>query len=152
MSSSDTLPAVHELFDQIARPLLSNIAENFQEHMTTLLSDQVRGGSTYKGVFTGREAVDQLAIILKTSDRQLALFIGRSLGAQGLFSDAKSEQHAFEDSEEIYQFGGGSANVTGVWTLLTKCYSPSCSKDSGRYSCYSCICPHGVTAEQQSRY
>ncbi|KLO05311.1 hypothetical protein SCHPADRAFT_731025 [Schizopora paradoxa] len=155
--------------DEIVSPLLSQIAEDFQVRMSSQLSDQVRDGSTYKGAFTGRIAVDQLAIVLDTSDRQLALLIGRSLNAQGLFSDVKKERNLFEDSEEIYQFGVGmkegntpeqsqqkleSGSVNGVWTLLTKCYSASCneSRGSGLYKCYSCICPRGATVEQRSRY
>ncbi len=154
-------PETHEIDDQIDPSFLSQVSETFQERMTTLLSDQVRSGSTYKDVFTGRNAVDQLALILNTTDRNLALLVGRSLYAQDLFSDVTQAHHALEDSEELYRFDGGleeevvpeeksrdkSANATGVWTLLTNCYSPSCSKDTG---CYSCLCPHGTTVEQQS--
>ena len=147
--SMSSLPNTHE---EIASPFLSRIAESFQERMSAHLSDQVLDGSTYKETFTGRVAVDQLAIVLHTSDRQLALRIGRSLNAQGLFRGPKEEHNPFEDSEEIYQFGG--APVNGVWTLLSKCYSPSCSDPNGPglYKCYSAICPRGPTAEQRSRY
>jgi len=163
-SSTPSSPEMQDVNSLVDPSLLSQVAQTFQERMTTLLSDQERSGSTYRGVFTGRDAVDQLALILNTSDRSLALLMGRSLDAQGVFSDAIREHHPLEDSEEIYHFGGGLKEVgvesgaisqekatapSGVWTLLTDCYSPSCSKDAG---CYSCLCPHGTTIEQQSRY
>ena len=193
------------------------------------LTDQVKDGLTYKDIFDGREAVDKIAYIIKTTDRNLALLLGRALDAQKFFHAVTYDHRLRDNANDLYQFrtvvaspfnsgelegsegtvkgstlldqgsehassatltaqssptpsgesdsGFGelidgstrtpsptqftqadmrraNANVatddaplpTGVFTLLTDCYSPTCSRDR---LCYSIACPRRL--EQQSR-
>ncbi|KAF8630462.1 hypothetical protein AX15_002911 [Amanita polypyramis BW_CC] len=181
--------------------LLSRIAEAFRERIP--LSDRVKDGLTYKNAFDGREAVDKIAYIIKTTDRNLALLLGRALDAQKYFHDVTYDHRLRDSQNELYQFQTrlpspyvsgevactdsgldgrrSSATVqrdsynedkedmtaslidqprhgrnsmssddfplpTGVFTLLTDCYSPTCSRDR---LCYSIACPRRL--EQQAR-
>jgi hypothetical protein len=181
-----------------------------------VLTDIVKDGLTYKNAFDGRQAVDKIAYIIKTTDRNLALLLGRALDAQKYFH-AVTYDHRLRDSvSDVYQFRtrvgspfhsgelsppavtspstqgtstptpdarrelgvtrdtGSPSNEsdpgkqpdtstslptdtledtaddvllpTGVFTLLTDCYSPTCSRDR---LCYSITCPRRL--EQQSR-
>ena len=47
-----------------------------------VLSDKIKDGLTYKNAFSGSECVDMIAYIIKTTDRNLALLLGRALDAQ----------------------------------------------------------------------
>ena len=209
--------------------LLSRVAEAFRNRVQ--LSDQGKDGLTYKDVFDGREAVDKIAYIIKTTDRNLALLLGRALDAQKFFHAVTYDHRLRDNANDLYRFrtvvaspfssgeleeeegtvkataapllsqglehisaavltaqssptpsgesdsGFGdlfdgsnrapspshlsqsgtyrtNANVatddaplpTGVFTLLTDCYSPTCSRDR---LCYSIACPRRL--EQQSR-
>ena len=208
--------------------LLSRVAEAFRNRVQ--LSDQIKDGLTYKEVFDGREAVDKIAYIIKTTDRNLALLLGRALDAQKFFHAVTYDHRLRDNTNDLYQFrtvvaspfGSGeleepegtvktstapldessehasstvltaqssptpsgesdsafgdlingntrtpspsqftqvdvrraNANVatddaplpTGVFTLLTDCYSPTCSRDR---LCYSIACPRRL--EQQAR-
>jgi len=209
--------------------LLSRVAEAFRNRVQ--ISDQVKDGLTYKDVFDGREAVDKIAYIIKTTDRNLALLLGRALDAQKFFHAVTYDHRLRDNANDLYQFrtvvaspfssgeleeeegtikttaapllnqgsehvsvavltaqgsptpsgesdsgfgdlidGGtrtpspshftqsdtrrANTNVatddaplpTGVFTLLTDCYSPTCSRDR---LCYSIACPRRL--EQQSR-
>ncbi|TFK26207.1 RhoGEF Rgf2 [Coprinopsis marcescibilis] len=177
--------------------LLSLVAEAFYERIT--LSDRIKDGLTYKAVFDGREAVDKIAYIIKTTDRNLALLLGRALDAQKFFHDVTYDHRLRDSSHELYQFrskipspfvsgelpNAGNADgmlqherlthklagielqgqpgsptspkqrddgsddtplPSGVFTLLTDCYAPTCSRDR---LCYSIACPRRL--EQQSR-
>lgn len=205
--------------------LLSRVADAFRNRVQ--LSDQVKDGLTYKDVFDGREAVDKIAYIIKTTDRNLALLLGRALDAQKFFHAVTYDHRLRDNTNDLYQFrtvvtspfasgeleasdgtvkisaaplldqgsehassavsspapsgesdsGFGdlldgstrtpspsqftqaearraNANVatddaplpTGVFTLLTDCYSPTCSRDR---LCYSIACPRRL--EQQAR-
>ncbi|KAF9499652.1 CNH-domain-containing protein [Pleurotus eryngii] len=182
--------------------LISCVAEAFRERI--LVGDRVKDGLTYKNSFDGREAVDKIAYIIKTTDRNLALLLGRSLDAQKFFHDVTYDHRLRDSSNELYQFqtrvrspftsgelengveqGSGdeknakppeddsgspspagsstpqiqqqqegalpsvdeiTALPTGVFTLLTDCYSPTCSRDR---LCYSIACPRRL--EQQAR-
>lgn len=208
--------------------LLSRVSEAFRNRVQ--LSDEVKDGLTYKEVFDGREAVDKIAYIIKTTDRNLALLLGRALDAQKFFHAVTYDHRLRDNANDLYQFrtvvtspfnsgeleesegtvktsaaplldqgsdhapsavltaqtsptpsgesdsGFGdadrntrtpspsqstqidirraNANVatddaplpTGVFTLLTDCYSPTCSRDR---LCYSIACPRRL--EQQSR-
>jgi RHO1 GDP-GTP exchange protein 1/2 len=198
--------------------LLSRVAEALRARI--VLTDIVKDGLTYKNAFDGRQAVDKIAYIIKTTDRNLALLLGRALDAQKYFH-AVTYDHRLRDSvSDVYQFRtrvgspfhsgelsapavtspstqgrstptpdarrelgvtretGSPSNEasaesdpgkqpdtstslptdtlqdtsddvllpTGVFTLLTDCYSPTCSRDR---LCYSIICPRRL--EQQSR-
>jgi RHO1 GDP-GTP exchange protein 1/2 len=195
--------------------LLSRVAEAFRERIQ--LGDRLKDGLTYKDAFDGREAVDKIAYIIKTTDRNLALLLGRALDAQKFFHDVTYDHRLRDSPGELYQFrsrvspfvsgesaspngeGDGSENggmsavkesdtgprsagshstdakeslaspspgpvdsptlahkgsvssddvplPSGVFTLLTDCYSPTCTRDS---LCYSIACPRRL--EQQAR-
>ncbi|KAF5383621.1 hypothetical protein D9615_003552 [Tricholomella constricta] len=198
--------------------LLSRVAEAFRDRIP--VADKVKDGLTYKDAFDGREAVDKIAYIIKTTDRNLALLLGRALDAQKFFHDVTYDHRLRDSANELYQFrtklpspfvsgelpdsegttpthqngkelpspfgAESSAEVvlsrvaqlilqekndaspigqpvqtrprqgsvtsddiplpSGVFTLLTDCYSPTCSRDQ---LCYSIACPRRL--EQQSR-
>ncbi|KXN92394.1 Rho1 guanine nucleotide exchange factor 1 [Leucoagaricus sp. SymC.cos] len=161
--------------------LLSRVAEAFRERIP--LGDRAKDGLTYKEAFDGREAVDKIAYIIKTTDRNLALLLGRALDAQKFFHDVTYDHRLRDSPNELYQFrtklgpyvsgelgnpdilendealsptaATGQEKVqeaeeiplpSGVFTLLTDCYSPTCSRDQ---LCYSIACPRRL--EQQAR-
>ncbi|CCO29198.1 Rho1 guanine nucleotide exchange factor 1 [Rhizoctonia solani AG-1 IB] len=167
--------------------LLSRVADAFRQRIT--LCDHGKDGLLYPAAFDGREAVDLIAHIIKTSDRNLALLLGRALDAQKFFHDVTYDHRLRDSPAEIYQFSGprtvssweveredgdstpirpgllspaqgsgsgtGSVNTgananeeedtiplpSGVFTLLTDCYSPTCSRDK---VCYSLGCPRRI--------
>jgi hypothetical protein len=65
--------------------LLSRVALALRERL--ILGDKQKDGLTYPNAFTGSEAVDLIAYVIKTSDRNLALLLGRALDAQRWFHD-----------------------------------------------------------------
>lgn len=107
---------------------------------------------------------DALAKILQTADRNLALLVGRALDAQGLLHHVTYSYRLRDTSNELYTFGNlhpmplsptkgpqsaryqGTLHLNGVFTLLTDCYSPTCSREA---PCYSVTCPRRL--EQQTR-
>jgi hypothetical protein len=128
--------------------LLSRVAEAFKDRIA--LADQSKDGLDYKSGFTGEEAVTTIAYIIKTTDRNLALLLGRSLDAQKFFHDVTYAHRLRDLRSEIYQFREPlveeNNDVNGVFTLLTECYSPTCTRDR---LCYSIACPRRL--EQQAR-
>ncbi|KAF1958054.1 CNH-domain-containing protein [Byssothecium circinans] len=128
--------------------LLSRVAEVFKDRIG--LSEKEKDGLVYKSAFTGAESVDLIAYIIKTTDRNLALLLGRSLDAQKFFHDVTYAHRLRDSTNEIYQFRetlmDESDEVNGVFTLLTECYSPTCTRDR---LCYSIACPRRL--EQQAR-
>lgn len=130
--------------------LLSRVAQVLRERIT--LADLSKDGLDYKNAFTGEEAVNYIAYIVKTTDRNLALLLGRSLDHQKFFHDVTYVHRLRDLKSEIYQFRetGGveeeEPEVNGVFTLLTECYSPTCTRDR---LCYSIACPRRL--EQQAR-
>lgn len=206
--------------------LLSRVADAFKQRVT--LSERQKDGLSYTDAFDGREAVDRIAYIIKTTDRNLALLLGRALDAQKFFHDVTYDHRLRDSPNELYQFrvrltspfgsdgeehyedasdqlyktpsaSGGRLSIpssskaptrdnstssiqqrdpaspvpelstpatsipggqgrhaldddvedalpTGVFTLLTDCYSPTCTRDR---LCYSIACPRRL--EQQAR-
>jgi RHO1 GDP-GTP exchange protein 1/2 len=197
--------------------LLSRVAEALRARI--VLADIVKDGLTYKNAFDGRQAVDKIAYIIKTTDRSLALLLGRALDAQKYFHAVTYDHRLRDSASDVYQFRtrvgspfhsgelspppvtspssqgtitplpdarpelgvtrdtgspsneastesdqgkqtdrtdiptGASTDAvedvqlpTGVFTLLSDCYSPTCSRDR---LCYSITCPRRL--EQQSR-
>ncbi|KAK4698508.1 RHO1 GDP-GTP exchange protein 1/2, partial [Phenoliferia sp. Uapishka_3] len=170
--------------------LLSRVAEAFKTRIS--LSERVKDGLVYSDTFDGRDAVDKISYIIKTTDRNLALLLGRALDAQKFFHDVTYDHRLRDSPAELYQFrerlsrpfleeeGGGepafspveeegripggdpakgrrmsvadtiaseeSSFPSGVFTLLTDCYSPTCTRDR---LCYSIACPRRL--EQQAR-
>ncbi|EPX70968.1 RhoGEF for Rho1 [Schizosaccharomyces octosporus yFS286] len=167
---------------KIYAALLSRVAEEFTARAQ--LNDISKDGLIYSDAFTGDYAVALLMGIIHTSDRTLALLVGRSLDAQKFFHDVTYDHRLRDSHREIYQFQGinyrrlishdggthrdrfsrdhneefesGMPNPSsamedirfpnGVFTLLTRCYSPTCAKD---HPCYSISCPRRL--EQQHR-
>ncbi|KAF2265104.1 CNH-domain-containing protein [Lojkania enalia] len=128
--------------------LLSRVAEVFRDRIG--LAEKEKDGLVYKSAFTGAEAVDLISYIIKTTDRNLALLLGRSLDAQKFFHDVTYAHRLRDSTNEIYQFREtlleDTTEVNGVFTLLTECYSPTCTRDR---LCYSIACPRRL--EQQAR-
>jgi RHO1 GDP-GTP exchange protein 1/2 len=142
-------PLVHQRRTPLVYPaLLSRVAEAFKDRIA--LADQSKDGLDYKSSFTGEEAVTTIAYIIKTTDRNLALLLGRSLDAQKFFHDVTYAHRLRDLRSEIYQFREPlvepNNEVNGVFTLLTECYSPTCTRDR---LCYSIACPRRL--EQQAR-
>lgn len=82
--------------------LLSRVAEAFRERIP--IADRLKDGLTYKDAFDGREAVDKIAFIIKTTDRNLALLLGRALDAQKFFHDVTYDHRLRDSAGELYQF------------------------------------------------
>lgn len=150
-SSGSTAQTVVQKRSPLVYPaLLSRVAQAFQERIG--LGERSKDDFSYKNSFTGAEAVDLIAYIIKTTDRNLALLLGRALDAQKFFHDVTYEHRLRDAPGEVYQFRetmgetATAADVNGVFTLLTECYSPTCTKDQ---LCYSIACPRRL--EQQAR-
>ncbi|KAL2867863.1 putative Rho guanyl nucleotide exchange factor (Rom2) [Aspergillus lucknowensis] len=130
--------------------LLSRVADAFREQIG--LSEKQKNGLSYQNAFSGADAVDLIALVIKTTDRNLALLLGRALDAQKFFHDVTYDHRLRDAPGEIYQFKetmgeeAPSSDINGVFTLLTECYSPTCNRDS---LCYSIACPRRL--EQQAR-
>ncbi|KAK2592283.1 RHO1 GDP-GTP exchange protein 2 [Conoideocrella luteorostrata] len=131
--------------------LLSRVAECFRKKIIT--GDRTKNELTYKNAFSGSEAVDVLSYIIRTTDRNLALLLGRALDAQKFFHDVTYEHRLRDSQAEMYQFRENLMEepeekppVDGVFVLLSECYSPTCTRDQ---LCYSIACPRRL--EQVSR-
>ena len=147
--SSGTMVSAQLKSPLVYPALLSRVAEVFLERIDA--KDREKNQLSYKLAFTGKEAVDLIAYIIKTTDRNLALLLGRALDAQKFFHDVTYEHRLRDSATELYQFKEAvledpSTEVNGVFTLLTDCYSPTCTRDR---LCYSIACPRRL--EQQSR-
>ncbi|KAI2467861.1 CNH-domain-containing protein [Annulohypoxylon bovei var. microspora] len=131
--------------------LLSKVAECFRQKIIT--GERTKNELTYKNAFSGSEAVDVLSYIIRTTDRNLALLLGRALDAQKFFHDVTYEHRLRDSQSEMYQFRETLMDepeekhpVNGVFVLLSECYSPTCTRDQ---LCYSIACPRRL--EQVSR-
>lgn len=131
--------------------LLSKVAEKFKEQVLQIQGERMKNELSYKNAFTGSEAVDLIAYIIKTPDRSLALLLGRSLDAQKLFHDVTYDSRLRDSPSEVYQLTSyderkSGPEPNGIFTLLSECYSPTCSRNK---LCYSIACPRRL--EQQAR-
>ncbi|OQN95936.1 hypothetical protein B0A48_17774 [Cryoendolithus antarcticus] len=128
--------------------MLSNVAQAFRERVA--MGEKEKDALVYQNAFTGFEAVELISYIIRTSDRNLALLLGRSLDAQKYFHEVAYAHRLRDSPNEIYQFKEAlhedPPEVNGVFTLLTECYSPTCNRDN---LCYSIACPRRL--EQQQR-
>ncbi|KAI8976067.1 CNH domain-containing protein [Pilobolus umbonatus] len=171
--------------------LLSQVAISLKEH--TNIGTKTKDSIEYHDVFDGKEAVNKLCSIIKTSDRSLAMLLGRALYYQKFFHDVSYEHRLRDSGSELYQFrqtpiiqkrtkkklciNPGDNDImqtanhdtennmtmgenpndnylpNGVFTVLTDCYSSTCTNDK---TCYSYTCPRKqnehtrVTLEKQS--
>ncbi|CAG8539869.1 16968_t:CDS:10, partial [Racocetra fulgida] len=160
-SSTPSSPSkvVKQQFSVVNPALLSRVSESFRARIT--LSNRMKENLEYKDCFDGREAVlitlisiskDKIAFIIKTTDRNLALLLGRALDAQKFFHDVTYDHRLRDSQNELYQFRkmpsilSSSDNYsfkknekedseetdlpTGVFTLLTDYLSRSASRGS----------------------
>ncbi|KEP46985.1 putative Rho guanyl-nucleotide exchange factor [Rhizoctonia solani 123E] len=139
--------------------LLSRVANAFRRRIR--LASRTKDGLTYLSTFNGRQAVDIMIRIIKTPDRSIALLLGRALEAQKFFRDVTYKHNLRDSPTHLYRFSypglvilsetkRGKAKQSnlvkkdpaslpsGIFTPLTKCYSPGCSRDR---TCYSYSCP-----------
>ena len=130
--------------------LLSRVADVFKERIG--VGERIKNDLSYTNAFTGAEAVDLISYIIKTADRNLALLLGRALDAQKFFHDVEYNHRLRDAPGEVYRFKetmgeeASASDVNGVFTLLTECYSPTCTREN---LCYSIACPRRL--EQQAR-
>lgn len=82
--------------------LLSRVAEAFKARVA--VAERTKDGLSYTDAFDGREAVDRIAYIIKTTDRNLALLLGRALDAQKFFHDVTYDHRLRDSPNELYQF------------------------------------------------
>jgi hypothetical protein len=68
------------------------------------LSDIVKDGFTYKNAFHGPPAADKIAYIIQTTDRNLALLLGRALDAQKYFHTVTNDHRLCYSQSDVYQF------------------------------------------------
>lgn len=151
ISSASVGPGSRRQQPLVYPALLSRVGECFRDTVT--VSDRTKNDLTYKNAFSGAEAVDIISFIIKTTDRNLALLLGRALDAQKFFHDVTYDHRLRDSTVEMYQFretmmdeANEASDVNGVFVLLTECYSPTCTRD---HLCYSIACPRRL--EQQSR-
>ncbi|KAH7019163.1 CNH domain-containing protein [Ilyonectria destructans] len=149
---SDRPPTASKIRPPLVYPaLLSRVGECFRRKI--IVGDRTKNELTYKNAFSGSEAVDVLSYIIRTTDRNLALLLGRALDAQKYFHDVTYEHRLRDSQSEMYQFKETlmdepeeQPSVNGVFVLLSECYSPTCTRDQ---LCYSIACPRRL--EQVSR-
>ena len=148
-STSSALVTAQARAPLVYPALLSRVADVFRERIQA--GERTKNELSYKFAFTGAEAVDLISYIIKTTDRNLALLLGRALDAQKFFHDVTYDHRLRDSASEIFQFReslmeDNYSHVNGVFTLLTECYSPTCTRDK---LCYSIACPRRL--EQQAR-
>ncbi|GAA5981039.1 hypothetical protein JCM10908_003959 [Rhodotorula pacifica] len=113
-SSSALIPVARKT-PVVYPALLSRVAAAFRDHIA--LSERVKDGLVYQDAFDGRDAVDKIAYIIKTSDRNLALLLGRALDAQKFFHDVTYDHRLRDSPNEIYQFKERLASAGANFTL-----------------------------------
>ncbi|KAJ7065285.1 CNH domain-containing protein [Mycena amicta] len=143
--------------------LLSHIAVQLRDKVPR--GTHVKGSIPYPRAFTGKDIVNTIQSLIQrelavnhgisTDDRRAALQVARSLQSQLFFYEVEWGGHVLQDGvEDVYMFlddQEGTSDLapereelpTGVVTMLTKCYSPSCVDDM---PCYSYGCPRRGSA------
>ncbi|KAF8809527.1 hypothetical protein BYT27DRAFT_7187842 [Phlegmacium glaucopus] len=138
--------------------LLSHIAVQLRDKVPR--GTHVKGSIPYPRAFTGKDIVSTIQLQIQrelainhgvsTSDRRTALQAARSLQSQLFFYEVEWGGRILTDGvEDVYMFlddqEGGSDAIpereelpTGVITMLTRCYSPSCGEG---IPCYAFACP-----------
>ncbi|KAJ3232541.1 RHO1 GDP-GTP exchange protein 2 [Chytriomyces hyalinus] len=133
---------------------LSHVASAFRARVP--LASHVRDGIEHRNSFLGSEAVDTIMFIINSTDRNLALVVGRCLDAQSFIQDVSFTAARLTDNADLFkmQLDPQSPNLpvspaetetatagndtVGVFLLLSDCYSPTCSLED---LCYSVACP-----------
>ncbi|SJM83989.1 probable RHO1 GDP-GTP exchange protein 2 [Zygosaccharomyces bailii] len=106
---------------QVYPALLSRVATKFKASIDT--GAYKKDGLIYRDAFTGQQAVDAICTIIRTSDRNLALLLGRSLDAQKLFHDVVYEHRLRDSPHEVYEFTD-SSRVIGTGTTGVVAHDP----------------------------
>jgi hypothetical protein len=88
---------------------------------------------------------------MKLNDRNLAVILGRALAAQKFIHEVTYAKKFRDSPKEIYKCQISKTLIadlttsremdtlpTGVFTILTDCYAPTCAKEK---FCYSVSCP-----------
>lgn len=114
VSSSALIPTARKT-PVVYPALLSRVAAAFRDHIA--LAERVKDGLVYQDAFDGRDAVDKIAYIIKTSDRNLALLLGRALDAQKFFHDVTYDHRLRDSPNEVYQFKERLATAGANFTL-----------------------------------
>ncbi|TFY82280.1 hypothetical protein EWM64_g1732 [Hericium alpestre] len=110
--------------------LLSRVAAAFRTRIT--LADRVKDGLTYTSSFDGRQAVDKLAYIIKTTDRNLALLLGRALDAQKWFHAVTYDHRLRDSAGDLYQFKRGVVSpFVSAETVLAGDHGPREDGEAG---------------------
>lgn len=144
--------------------LLSNIAVWMRDQVPR--GTHVKGSIPYPRAFTGKDIVSTLQSRIVSellinqgvtvNNRAIALQVARSLQQQLFFYEVEWGGRVLQDGvEDVYMFlddQEGSADAprdreelpTSVITVLTRCYSPSCSEAQ---PCYSFACPRRSRAD-----
>ncbi|KAL7421168.1 Rho guanine nucleotide exchange factor [Cryptotrichosporon argae] len=115
-------------------------------------SRHTKAGIAWVNSFTGRDIVDAIQDFLprntrrSADDRRFALIMARSLQDQLWFVEVDWDIKPLRDSDEdVFRFmsqmeGALTSDLpSGVMTMATKCYSPSCTGDGW---CYARACPY----------
>ncbi|CCA67894.1 related to ROM2-GDP/GTP exchange factor for Rho1p [Serendipita indica DSM 11827] len=147
--------------------LLSHLANRLRDRVPR--GTHVKGSIPYPMAFTGKDIVTTIQTQIQkefqnnmgfqVTDRRAALQVARSLQSQLFFYEVEWGGRLLQDGlEDVYMFlddNPGSEGATeqyrmereelptGVITLLTKCYAPSCQDGS---PCYSYSCPRRESA------
>ncbi|KAF9269288.1 Dbl homology domain-containing protein [Marasmius fiardii PR-910] len=160
-----------ELDDFVNTSLLSHLAVQLRDRVPR--GTHVKGSIPYPGAFTGKDIVSTILSqlpreILSASlidRRRAALQVARSLQSQLFFYEVEWGGRVLQDGvEDVYMFlddpesAGPSSSSgpsgshdreelpTGVVTMLTSCYVPTCVDDE---PCYAYCCPkrgHSILA------
>ncbi|PVG01912.1 Dbl domain-containing protein [Serendipita vermifera] len=149
--------------------LLSHLANRLRDRIPR--GTHVKGSIPYPRAFTGKDIVSTIQTLIQKefqsnmgfviTDRRPALQVARSLQGQLFFYEVEWGGRILQDGlEDVYMFlddnpasEGSNAEYrhdrvereelpTGVITLLTKCYAPSCQEGS---PCYTYTCPRRTT-------
>ncbi|KAI9326396.1 CNH domain-containing protein [Obelidium mucronatum] len=136
---------------------LSHIAIAFRQRVP--LATHIRDGVEYQRCFLGSEAVDTIAFIISSTDRNLALVLGRCLDSQGFIFDVAFSNQRLRDTADLLapstndlllltlNRGGVLTEIPGgVFTLLADCFAPTCALDA---LCYSVSCPRRLFQAQR---
>lgn len=148
--------------------LLSHLAVQLRDKVPR--GTHVKGSVPYPRAFTGKDIVSgiqtqiqrELAINhgISTNDRRAALQVARSLQSQLFFYEVEWGGRVLQDGvEDVYMFMDDEEGPdvkpereelpTGVVTMLTACYSPSCGDG---VACYSYSCPRRVRYSSCSHF
>ncbi|KAJ3390756.1 RHO1 GDP-GTP exchange protein 2, partial [Chytriomyces hyalinus] len=133
---------------------LSHVASAFRARVP--LASHVRDGIEHRNSFLGSEAVDTIMFIINSTDRNLALVVGRCLDAQSFIQDVSFTAARLTDNADLFKMqldpqspnglvspaetetATAGTDTVGVFLLLSDCYSPTCSLED---LCYSVACP-----------